>query len=467
MSNELEGRRNAREGRRCLRTCLPAIAACSALTLVAAPAWSFRTGEDSPALSGRGRLGWKVEMVPFSLATGQRPNGLTEAQIEDALARAIETWSTPECSRLKPYFSGWTDVEPQGKDGENSIAWVDDWAERGLPADAPGNADVQYRGSDQDWEIAEADLYLNASDFEWSNEGEAPSLEAVLTHELGHALGLLHPCEPEGEDGAPACENASSDVEATTMFPFYDAAGTSLSEDDIAGLCYLYPIDPECSDCGRNEVCVEGECRAECNGELCEDGAVCGFWGCTPEDACLERDCVGQACDSDVADSCGPLATCRGDVCVGGGRSWGDSCSSGADCADGACVERVCQPLCLADQDCGAGTCAVDVGGLARGCLESGAYERGSRCALGEDCESGICILTEEGNKCTSSCDDSSSCPADWACKPVDKQKVCVPPAPSEGCGVSQGRGPQGPSGWILVAAAVLATRKRQRRNVS
>jgi hypothetical protein len=58
----------------------------------------------------------------------------------------------------------------------------------------------QEAGTTHDGEIKEADIELNGVGFRWSPRGEEPntlSLEAALAHELGHLLGLDHPCSDE------------------------------------------------------------------------------------------------------------------------------------------------------------------------------------------------------------------------------------------------------------------------------
>ena len=44
------------------------------------------------------------------------------------------------------------------------------------------------------------------------------------------------------------------------MYSFYDVAQTSLADDDVAGICYLYPVGEGCGACARDETCVDGEC---------------------------------------------------------------------------------------------------------------------------------------------------------------------------------------------------------------
>jgi hypothetical protein len=58
-------------------------------------------------------------------------------------------------------------------------------------------------GHPTDGLIKEADLEVNGVDFAWSALGERPgtlNLEAMLVHELGHVLGLDHPCAPLGSE---------------------------------------------------------------------------------------------------------------------------------------------------------------------------------------------------------------------------------------------------------------------------
>lgn len=63
-------------------------------------------------------------------------------------------------------------------------------------------------------------------------------LQNTLTHEVGHFIGLAHNC---GDPGLPACGPAFADA---TMYPNTspgDLQKRSLSDDDVAGLCAIYP----------------------------------------------------------------------------------------------------------------------------------------------------------------------------------------------------------------------------------
>lgn len=94
--------------------------------------------------------------------------------------------------------------------------------------------------------IVDADVEVNDVGFTFTN-CEAPDCEAVhdlkntLTHELGHVLGLDHP---------PPFD---PDAESATMFasaPAGDMQKRTLADDDVEGLCTLYPAGGPAGDCG-------------------------------------------------------------------------------------------------------------------------------------------------------------------------------------------------------------------------
>src|SRR5262249_17023075 len=151
-------------------------------------------------------------------------------------------------------------------DGINTIQWIfSGWTSRGLDPSAAGATDVQYeKGADGKWVIVEADIYLNAENHRWVASGTPPTglrdLASVLTHEMGHLLGLLHPCEPGGADGAPDCATDPAFAQAT-MYPIYDPAEVSLGDDDEAGACFLYPGNAcEVAGCPAGMACSTTGC---------------------------------------------------------------------------------------------------------------------------------------------------------------------------------------------------------------
>ena len=91
----------------------------------------------------------------------------------------------------------------------------------------------------------------------------AHSFERIVAHELGHAIGIKHPCEPE-EAG---CDD-SRDNWGALMWPTLDHTDASralLHSDDQAAVRYLYPIlergdgDPDASACSGDTCLLQGE----------------------------------------------------------------------------------------------------------------------------------------------------------------------------------------------------------------
>ena len=129
-----------------------------------------------------------------------------------------------------------------------AVTWLYD-------TDSPGNAG--------DGQLFETDIEINGEAYEWglSPDIRTMDLQAALTHELGHALGLDHNCYESGfglprpldDQGNPTvnCDVATGAVAAATMYPqtnYASTRGRTLSDDDISGVCAIYPAgtSPTC-----------------------------------------------------------------------------------------------------------------------------------------------------------------------------------------------------------------------------
>lgn len=118
--------------------------------------------------------------------------------------------------------------------------------------DAPGTPD--------DGRLFETDIEINGEAYSWGVHGDAQAgimdLQSVLTHELGHVLGLDHNCyeagfglpRPVDDQGnpAPTCEGAPSATTAAIMYPVtsYGVERRTLADDDVRGVCALYRGGP-------------------------------------------------------------------------------------------------------------------------------------------------------------------------------------------------------------------------------
>jgi hypothetical protein len=195
---------------------------------VAGTAGAYRTAGDLPEYAGTERVRWRSNVVRYQLQSDV-PANLTPEDVLTALETAFGAWSAPECSQFEAVSDGANAVHAAPGDGLNTIEFVSSgWASRGYDPTAGGVTDTQYaQVGDGPGEIVEADIYINADGVNLtlgaSDGGNAGNLPAVLRHEAGHFVGLLHPCEIGGAGGAPDCA-ADPSFKSTIMYPTYQAA---------------------------------------------------------------------------------------------------------------------------------------------------------------------------------------------------------------------------------------------------
>ena len=109
-------------------------------------------------------------------------------------------------------------------------------------------------------EILDADIEINGVDDVWGDLTvvsipHGQDVQNALTHEMGHFIGLDHPCYlgqapdplPLDDTGAPTvnCRDAPASVRAATMFPSStpgDLGLRTLSPDDFAAVCDIYAL---------------------------------------------------------------------------------------------------------------------------------------------------------------------------------------------------------------------------------
>lgn len=270
----------------------------------------------------------------------------------DALAEtglAARAWSEVPCTSMRFVVSASSDVAASG-DGRSHVTFhVAEWPKE-LVAGALAQTVLTVDGQGH---ITDADVHVNGKDHAFAASSSSPSgpprgtvdLRSILTHELGHVLGLGH----------------STDPSATMAAGASDTRFRTLELDDENGVCALYPGRgaPRCPEtaCPTGFSCLAGTCE-----KVGSPGVVCAPCVREPgacENAGATARCVdqsdGRVCarSCDGAHPCGPGFSCvdtssAGDKqCVAddGCRALGVACETDAQCTGffcrgGRCVGR-------------------------------------------------------------------------------------------------------------------------------
>jgi MYXO-CTERM domain-containing protein len=189
--------------------------------------------------SGR-ELHWDTSCITFDAqADGSPALGIDADALTTVIERAFASWLQAPCGKGTPSlevatFGPVECAESKFKDdlkNANIVMFRDDvWPYPGS-LDAYALTVVHY--NTDTGQIVDADIEINSADFDLKTDdaGKGIDLQTVLTHEIGHFLGLAH-----------AAPNNTS----ATMRPLWDGKGTdlrTLSPDDVAGICAIYPPD--------------------------------------------------------------------------------------------------------------------------------------------------------------------------------------------------------------------------------
>lgn len=200
-----------------------------ALAPQAAAAFECKTPEGRPQLS----LRWPARVLEYGVRA--------DSGLDPEVVRAsFDAWNQPACSDLELRYVGLVAAaDPVSQVRVVDAGWTD-----GRPADAVAITETSFRPSSGDIERAvievNQELY-GFGDAEVSCAGGLYDLRAVITHEVGHFVGLGHTRAYAGLPTDP------------TMAPRVDACEVdkrSLEPDDVNGLCFLYPAGGPTGRCG-------------------------------------------------------------------------------------------------------------------------------------------------------------------------------------------------------------------------
>jgi MYXO-CTERM domain-containing protein len=198
-----------------------------------------------PAVSGcwpQGTpLAWPMSQVPYGVASAaSRQVSLADATRIAHLA--FGAWKNANCSGHAPNIEALDDgpiaAVPEAGDctisgrcdpaAHDVIVFDDDKWPYNDSANSLALTTVTY-GVD-DGRIFEAHTEVNSAEHQLTTQEPPPAnssaydLQAILTHEAGHFLGLAHATET-----------------TSIMYAFYQPGGIALTADDINGICTIHP----------------------------------------------------------------------------------------------------------------------------------------------------------------------------------------------------------------------------------
>ena len=224
----------------------PAAAFCRTTTSKAPSGWN-------PAVSGCWTQGvplnWHIGRVPYAVDSAAS----TQVSLADATRvadLAFGAWNQAQCSGKSVGIQAYDDgplTVPDGSDGDALAGWafcsesnacdptahdVIVFDDEAWPYNDPVNTlaltTVTY-GVD-DGAIEEAYTEINSAEQKLTTEEPPPQgspafdLQAILTHEAGHFLGLAH----------------ATDTSAI-MYAYYKPGAVDLTADDVDAICTVYP----------------------------------------------------------------------------------------------------------------------------------------------------------------------------------------------------------------------------------
>ena len=250
----------------------PAFALAAATLTASSMSWAFcrattcdsskvNCARDAQACLTDGKpLYWASSCIQvYVQGSGSVAQGIGFAALEDSVSRAFDAWLSTDCGGGPPLI----DVKVSGpitcdvaeynatKKNANIVMFRDDeWPYMG-GEDALAFTHLVFNADTG--ELWDSDLEINSFEYQFS-VGDPVSqndLDSMLTHEVGHMLGLAHTL-----------------VSDATMYAKYEPGSDTLrtlATDDASGICAVYPPDrvPSRTSCsprhGFSDLCAAAQ----------------------------------------------------------------------------------------------------------------------------------------------------------------------------------------------------------------
>jgi hypothetical protein len=226
---------------------LDASAFCRSTTCRDTPTKPCKVDDDQCPADGA-PLRWPTSCLAYAM-NRLGTQSLDPADTRPVIAKAFAAWTDVKCPNGTIAKMAFTEIDPvkckkseYNKDGPNVnvVLFQDnDWKYRGIDGTL-AKTSVTY--NDDTGEIYDADIEVNAANNEITIDDSdiEYDLQAILTHEVGHFIGIAH-----------------SPRSNAVMYASYSpgsVAQRKLTDDDIAALCTIYPstYDAPCNTEPKN-----------------------------------------------------------------------------------------------------------------------------------------------------------------------------------------------------------------------
>lgn len=210
---------------------------------------------------------------------------LGPSESTDAVAQAMSAWNRVPTAGIKLAVGGTAPARPMACDGISQIVFNDPFSEVPNPSGCSGilalggfcgNSSQRTVVNDVEFiAITEANITFN-NGFSVCGFWTKTNITEVLTHEIGHTIGLGHSSERSAESDQLLAD-------ATMYFrAHFDGRGPSLRQDDINAVSFVYPgcevgdgdcdgIPDQDDNCPETGNPGQADMDGDTHGDLCDN----------------------------------------------------------------------------------------------------------------------------------------------------------------------------------------------------
>jgi hypothetical protein len=234
------------------------LAAAAAVLLAWAPcvaeAWT-----PLESCGGGSYTAWPGNHAEWRYASNFPSGDFSEAEAIQIITDSFEEWGEPGCSGFTSSRGSDTGGDPMWGNANLAVGFYGSNWPGSLGA---GVLAVTFPSWDWNCNLVSASIAMNEQSHNWSSGGGGTDAQSVMTHEVGHYVGLDH-----------------SSYWDSSMTPSYSGGigDRTLSCDDTEAACALYPVaGTACGAPAGDDYCP---CGQTCQGGWC-NGVVSGDpWG--------------------------------------------------------------------------------------------------------------------------------------------------------------------------------------------